>query len=129
VLGAVYQFEGQASVFLPNQGPCYRCIFPDPPPPGAVPSCQEAGVLGLVPGLIGCVQATETIKLLLKAGDTLVGRFLVYDALRMHFTELRMERDPKCWVCGDQSTVTELIEDEYSGGLRRTSEDASCAPW
>jgi adenylyltransferase/sulfurtransferase len=128
VLGAVYQFEGQASVFLPDQGPCYRCIFPEPPPPEAVPSCQEAGVMGVVPGLIGCIQATEAIKLLLGAGNTLVGRFLVYDALHMDFTELRMERDPTCPACGDQSAVAELIEDEFPGGLGRASEEASCAP-
>ncbi|MGD2177090.1 MAG: molybdopterin-synthase adenylyltransferase MoeB [Anaerolineae bacterium] len=128
VLGAVYQFEGQASVFLPDQGPCYRCIFPQPPPPGAVPSCQEAGVLGVVPGLIGCIQATETIKLLLGVGEPLVGRFLVYDARSMDFVELEMERDPECPVCGDQSTVTELMDEEFARRLRQGSEDASCAP-
>lgn len=131
VLGAVYQFEGQASVFLPGEGPCYRCIFPEPPPPGAVPSCQEAGVLGVVPGLIGCIQATETIKLLLGAGETLVGRFLIYDALNMDFTELRVERDRECPVCGDRPTVTELMDNELACELHeasQTAEDTSCVP-
>jgi adenylyltransferase/sulfurtransferase len=128
VLGAVYQLEGQASVFLPGQGPCYRCIFPEPPPPGAIPSCQEAGVLGAVPGLIGCIQATETIKLLLGTGETLAGRLLVYDALSMRFMELAIERDPECPTCGDQPTVAERMEYGASCGLRQTAEDASCAP-
>jgi adenylyltransferase/sulfurtransferase len=131
VLGAVYQFEGQASVFLPGEGPCYRCIFPEPPPLGAVPSCQEAGVLGVVPGLIGCIQATETIKLLLDAGSALVGRLLVYDALNMDFTELKVERDPECSVCGDRATVTELMDNEFACELHEASqaaEDTSRAP-
>jgi adenylyltransferase/sulfurtransferase len=128
VLGAVYQLEGQASVFLPGQGPCYRCIFPEPPPPGAVPSCQEAGVLGAVPGLIGCIQATETIKLLLGTGETLAGRLLVYDALSMRFMELAIERDPECPTCGDQPTVAERMEYGASCRLRQTAEDAPYAP-
>lgn len=130
VLGAVYQFEGQASVFCAEQGPCYRCVFPEPPPPDAIPSCQEAGVLGVVPGLIGCIQATEAIKLLVGAGETLVGRFVAYDALRMDFLELAVERDPECPACGDQSMITELTDYDFSSRLRQAfqaSEDASCA--
>jgi adenylyltransferase/sulfurtransferase len=110
VLGAVYQFEGQAAVFVPDAGPCYRCVFPEPPPPGAVPSCQEAGVLGVVPGVIGSIQATETLKLLLDVGETLAGRFLVFDALQMSFVDLEMARNPDCPVCGENPTVTELID-------------------
>ncbi len=109
VLGAVYQFEGQVGVFLPG-GPCYRCIFPEPPPRGAVASCQEAGVLGVVPGVIGSIQATETLKVLLEVGETLAGRFLVFDALHMSFMELEMARDPDCPVCGVHPTVTELVD-------------------
>lgn len=125
VLGAVFQFDGQASVFLPGEGPCYRCLFPQPPPPGAVPSCQEAGVFGAVPGVIGCIQATETIKLLLGLEGTLVGRFLVFDALSMDFMEVEMERNPQCPVCGEEPTVTELIDYEVFCGLREASEEAS----
>jgi adenylyltransferase/sulfurtransferase len=112
VLGAVLQFEGQASVFLPGEGPCYRCLFPEPPPANATPSCQEAGVLGAVPGVIGCIQAIETIKLLLGLGKTLVGRFLVFDGLSMEFTEIGIERNPQCPVCGEHPTVTELVDYE-----------------
>jgi adenylyltransferase/sulfurtransferase len=122
VLGAVYRFEGQASVFLPEEGPCYRCIFPEPPPPGAVPSCQEAGVLGVLPGVIGCIQATETIKLLLGVGQTLSGRFLVFDALRMEFIAVQMERDPECPVCGHQPTVMELMDYEFSCAVRQAGQ-------
>ncbi len=111
VLGAVYQFEGQAAVFPPC-GPCYRCVFPEPPPPGAVPSCQEAGVLGAVPGVIGSIQAAEALKLLLEVGRPLVGRFLVFDALQMEFTEMEMARDPDCPVCGEHPRITEMIDQE-----------------
>lgn len=109
VLGAVYQFEGQVGVFLPG-GPCYRCIFPETPPPGAVPSCQEAGVLGVVPGVIGSIQATETLKLLLELGETLRGRFLVFDALHATFMELEMAPNPDCPICGQHATITELVD-------------------
>ena len=122
VLGAVFQFDGQVSVFLPGEGPCYRCLFPTPPPPGAVPSCQEAGVFGAVPGVIGCIQATETIKLLLGLGKTLAGRFLVFDALSIKFLEVQMKRNPRCPVCGENPTVTELIDYELFCELGATPE-------
>jgi len=119
VFGAVFQFDGQASVFVPGNGPCYRCIFPSPPPPGAVPSCQEAGVFGAVPGVIGTIQAVETIKLILGLGSSLAGRLLVYDGLAGEFMEVKIERNPDCPVCGDHPTVTELIDYEEFCGLRR----------
>jgi len=125
--GAIFQFEGQASVFALGQGPCYRCLFPDPPPPGAVPSCQQAGVFGVLPGVIGCVQATETIKLLLGLGKTLAGRLLVFDALDMSFMEVRVNRDPQCPVCGDRPTVTELIDYEHFCGIPTAAEPKEVA--
>ena len=112
VFGAVYQFEGQAAVFRPGEGPCYRCIFPEPPPPDAVPSCQEAGVLGVVPGIIGSIQAAEALKLLLGVGETLTARFLVFDALHMSFMELETKPNPDCPVCGKHPTITELTDDQ-----------------
>ena len=108
--GSIFRFEGQASVFGVEGGPCYRCLYPEPPPPGLVPSCAEAGVLGVLPGIIGTIQATETIKLLLGIGQPLIGRFLVFEALRMRFRELTLRRDPECPVCGDHPTVTALID-------------------
>ncbi len=120
VLGAVYQFEGQVTVFRTGNGPCYRCIFPEPPPPGAVPSCQEAGVLGAVPGVIGTIQATETLKLLLDVGTTLRGRLLVFDALEMSFLELEMDQSPDCPICGEHPTITALTD----GG--REAHEAYC---
>ncbi len=110
--GAIFRFEGQASVFAAKSGPCYRCIYPEPPPPGLVPSCAEAGVFGVLPGIIGTIQATETIKLILGVGETLVGRLLVYDAMRMTFHELKVPKDPECPVCGKHPTVRELIDYE-----------------
>ncbi len=118
VLGAVFQFEGQATVFVPGQGPCYRCLFPVPPPPGSVPSCQEAGVFGAVPGVIGTIQAVETIKLLLDLGTSLVGRFLIFDALTMDFMDVKIERNPDCPLCGDHPTITGLIDYELFCSLR-----------
>jgi adenylyltransferase/sulfurtransferase len=106
--GSVSRFEGQATVFAADNGPCYRCLHPEPPPPGLVPSCAEAGVLGVLPGIIGTIQATETIKLLLGIGEPLVGRFIVYDALRMRFRELKLSRDPHCAVCGENPSILEL---------------------
>jgi molybdopterin/thiamine biosynthesis adenylyltransferase/rhodanese-related sulfurtransferase len=106
--GSISRFEGQATVFAAENGPCYRCLHPEPPPPGLVPSCAEAGVLGVLPGIIGTIQATETIKLLLGIGEPLVGRFIIYDALRMRFRELKLARDPECAVCGDSPTILEL---------------------
>jgi sulfur-carrier protein adenylyltransferase/sulfurtransferase len=108
VHGSIFQFEGMASVFVPNQGPCYRCLYPTPPPPGLVPSCAEAGVLGVLPGVVGLVQATETIKLLLGLGEPLVGRLLTYDALGMRFREVRLRRDPGCPLCGVAPTIKDL---------------------
>src|SRR5271170_8033292 len=108
VYGSIFRFEGQATVFAYEGGPCYRCLYPEPPPPGLVPSCAEGGVLGILPGTIGLIQATETIKILLGVGEPLVGRLLLYDALAMSFTELRLKRDPKCPLCGEVKTIREL---------------------
>jgi len=117
VYGAIFRFEGQASVFGRGGGPCYRCLFRDPPPPEAVPSCAEAGVLGVLPGLVGTIQATEAIKLLLGIGDTLAGRLLLVDALSMEFREVELRRDPACAVCGDVPSITGLIDYErFCGG-------------
>jgi molybdopterin/thiamine biosynthesis adenylyltransferase/rhodanese-related sulfurtransferase len=117
VHGSIFQFEGQTTVFDPSRGPCYRCLFPEPPPPGAAPSCQEAGVLGVLPGLIGCVQAVETLKLILGIGNSLVGRLLHFDTLSMDIKTLRLRKDPECPVCGEQPSVTELIDYEEFCGL------------
>jgi adenylyltransferase/sulfurtransferase len=116
--GSIFRFEGQASVFATKGGPCYRCLYPEPPPPGLVPSCAEGGVLGVLPGIIGVIQATETIKLMLGVGEPLIGRFLIYDALKMRFRELKLRRDPECPVCGDHPTVTALIDYEQFCGMR-----------
>src|SRR4051794_92011 len=110
VYGSIFRFEGQATVFAYEGGPCYRCLYPEPPPPGLVPSCAEGGVLGILPGMIGIVQATEAVKLILKKGEPLVGRLLLYDALAMRFRELRLRRNPECPVCGDNPTIKELID-------------------
>ncbi|GIW45792.1 MAG: hypothetical protein KatS3mg077_3074 [Candidatus Binatia bacterium] len=118
VHGSIFQFEGQASVFYPKKGPCYRCLFPEPPPPGAAPSCAEAGVLGVLPGLVGCVQALETIKLILGVGRPLIGRMIYFDTLSMEVRVHKLRRDPRCPVCGDQPTITELIDYEEFCGLR-----------
>ena len=115
--GSIFRFEGQASVFGAENGPCYRCLYPEPPPPGLVPSCAEGGVLGVLPGIIGTIQATETLKLLLGIGDPLIGRFLIFDALRMKFRELRLRKDPDCPVCGVNPTVRELIDYEQFCGV------------
>jgi adenylyltransferase/sulfurtransferase len=123
--GAIFRFEGQASVFAAKSGPCYRCIYPEPPPPGLVPSCAEAGVFGVLPGVIGTIQATETIKLILGAGETLVGRLLVYDAMRMTFHELKVPKDPECPVCGKHPTVRELIDYEAFCGMKQAEEPPS----
>ena len=127
VYGSIFRFEGQASVFATKDGPCYRCLYPEPPPPGLVPSCAEGGVLGVLPGIIGVIQATEAIKLILGAGEPLVGRFLIYDALRMKFRELKLRRDPECPVCGDHPTVTSLIDYEQFCGLK-PAPGAAAAP-
>ena len=111
--GSIFRFDGQATVFAHEKGPCYRCLYPEPPPPGTVPSCAEGGVLGILPGVIGLIQATETVKIILGKGETLSGRLLLYDALNMRFREVKIKRDPDCPVCGDNPTVTKLI-DYYS---------------
>ncbi len=116
--GSIFRFEGQASVFATKSGPCYRCLYPEPPPPGLVPSCAEGGVLGVLPGVIGTIQATESIKLILGAGSTLVGRLLLYDAWGMKFRELKLRRDPECPVCGDHPTVRQLIDYEEFCGVK-----------
>jgi adenylyltransferase/sulfurtransferase len=118
VYGSIFRFDGQASVFYPGQGPCYRCLYPEPPPPGEVPSCAEGGVLGILPGLIGCIQATEAVKLILGKGSLLVGRLLLYDALEMSFREFQVRRNPNCPACGDRPTVTALIDYEQFCGVR-----------
>ena len=115
--GSIFRFEGQASVFATKDGPCYRCLYPEPPPPGLVPSCAEGGVFGVLPGIIGVIQATETIKLVLGAGEPLIGRFLIYDALRMRFRELKLRKDADCPVCGTHPTVTKLIDYEQFCGV------------
>jgi adenylyltransferase/sulfurtransferase len=115
--GSIFRFEGQASVFATKNGPCYRCLYPEPPPPGLVPSCAEGGVLGVLPGVIGVIQATEAIKLITGIGEPLVGRFLIFDALRMKFRELKLRKDPDCPVCGTHPTVTKLIDYEQFCGI------------
>lgn len=127
VHGSIFQFEGQTTVFDPRHGPCYRCLFPEPPPPGAAPSCQEAGVLGVLPGLIGSVQAVETLKLILGIGNSLVGRLLHFDTLSMDIKTLKLRKDPECPVCGEQPTVTELIDYEEFCGLRAGADAGASA--
>ncbi len=117
VYGSIFRFEGQASVFYAEEGPCYRCLFPEPPPPGLVPSCAEGGVLGILPGTIGLVQATEAIKLILGIGEPLIGRLLLYDALGMTVDEVRLRKNPDCPVCGENPTLTELIDYEQFCGV------------
>jgi molybdopterin/thiamine biosynthesis adenylyltransferase len=118
VYGSIYQFDGQASVFLPGQDwPCYRCLFPEPPPPGTVPSCAEGGVFGVLPGIVGSIQAVEAIKLITGVGESLAGRLLLFNALDMEFTTVRLRWDPDCPVCGKNPTVTELIDYDAFCGL------------
>jgi adenylyltransferase/sulfurtransferase len=116
VYGSIFRFEGQLSVFYAKEGPCYRCLFPEPPPPGVVPSCAEGGVLGILPGTIGAMQATEAIKLILGIGESMIGRLVLYDALNMEFTEVKLRKNPNCPVCGENPTVTELIDYEQFCG-------------
>jgi len=118
VYASVFRFEGQASVFATEQGPCYRCLYPEPPPAGLVPSCAEGGILGILPGLLGVVQATEAIKLVLGAGEPLIGRLLLVDALGMRFRELRLRKNPQCPICGEQRTIKELIDYNQFCGIR-----------
>ena len=118
VYGSIFRFEGQASVFYAKEGPCYRCLYPEPPPPGLVPSCAEGGVLGVLPGIVGCMQALETIKLILGTGEPLIGRLLLFDALSMKFRELKLRKNPDCVICGTKPTVTKLIDYEQFCGIR-----------
>jgi adenylyltransferase/sulfurtransferase len=117
VYGSIFRFDGQASVFYPGGGgPCYRCLYPEPPPPGLVPSCAEGGVLGILPGIIGVIQATEAIKLIIGEGEPLIGRLLLFDALKMKFRELKLRRNPECPLCGENPTIKELIDyDAFCG--------------
>ena len=124
VYGSIFRFEGQASVFATKDGPCYRCLYPEPPPPGLVPSCAEGGVLGILPGVIGTIQATEVVKLIIGVGEPLINRFMIYDALRMRFRELKLRKDPECPVCGENPTVTALIDYEQFCGIVPASADA-----
>jgi len=118
VYGSIFRFEGQASVFATEKGPCYRCLYPEPPPPGLVPSCAEGGVLGILPGLVGVIQATEVIKLILGKGEPLIGRLLLVDALAMKFRELKLRKNPDCPVCGTHPTITKLIDYNEFCGIR-----------
>lgn len=120
VYGSIFRFEGQCTVFWATKGPCYRCLFPDPPPPGLVPSCAEGGVLGVLPGIIGVMQAIETIKIILGIGDPLIGRLVAFDALRMRFRELKLPKDPACPICGEKPTIRELIDYEQFCGAAAT---------
>jgi molybdopterin/thiamine biosynthesis adenylyltransferase/rhodanese-related sulfurtransferase len=128
VYGSIFRFEGQAAVFAAEGGPCYRCLHPEPPPPGLVPSCAEGGVLGVLPGIIGTIQATEAIKLILGIGEPLIGRFLIYDALRMRFRDLTLNKDPDCPVCGINPVIRELRELEaYCTPVREHAEESMAA--
>ncbi|MGA9061768.1 MAG: molybdopterin-synthase adenylyltransferase MoeB [Terracidiphilus sp.] len=124
VYGSIFRFEGQASVFSTRRGPCYRCLYPEPPPPGLVPSCAEGGVLGILPGLVGVIQATEVIKLILDKGEPLIGRLLLVDALAMRFREVKLRKNPECPVCGQNPTVTGLIDyQQFCGIAPQTSQE------
>ena len=129
IYGCILRFEGQASVFYSKEGPCYRCLYPEPPPPGLVPSCAEGGVLGVLPGTVGLIQATETIKLILGKGETLVGRLMIFDALGMKFRELKLRKDKDCPICGEAPTITELIDYEEFCGIPSTVEEADNTEW
>jgi adenylyltransferase/sulfurtransferase len=129
VYGSIFRFEGQATVFAYEGGPCYRCLYPEPPPPGLVPSCAEGGVLGILPGTIGLIQATETVKLILGIGQPLVGRLLLYDALAMRFRELKLRKNPECPVCGDHPTITKLIDyEQFCGILKPVTTEGDIDP-
>ncbi|MCS6885651.1 MAG: molybdopterin-synthase adenylyltransferase MoeB [Acidobacteriota bacterium] len=124
VYGSIFKFEGQASVFYAKEGPCYRCLYPEPPPPGLVPSCAEGGVLGILPGVIGLIQATEVIKLILGCGELLIGRLLLFDALRMKFREMKLRKNPSCPLCGPNATITKLIDYQQFCGITRKVEES-----
>jgi len=120
IYGSIFRFEGQATVFDPTRGPCYRCLYPEPPPPGMVPSCAEGGVLGILPGTIGLIQATETIKLILGVGEPLIGRLLLYNALDAKYREVKIQKDPDCPVCSKNPTITQLIDYEQFCGIKKS---------
>jgi adenylyltransferase/sulfurtransferase len=122
VYGSIFRFEGQVSVFYAKEGPCYRCLYPEPPPPGLVPSCAEGGVLGILPGIIGLMQATEAVKLIIGKGETMIGRLLLYDALAMKFRELKLRKDQKCPICGTNPTIHALIDYEQFCGIGTPAE-------
>ena len=125
VYASIFRFEGQVSVFDARRGPCYRCLFPEPPPPGLVPSCADGGVLGVLPGIVGSLQTNEAIKLAAGIGETLIGRLLLFDALVTEFSEVRVERNPDCPVCGEHPTITEYIDYvEFCSGRPTTTEGA-----
>lgn len=132
VYGSIFQFDGQVSIFYAAKGPCYRCLYPAPPPPGMVPSCAEGGVLGVLPGIIGCLQALETMKLILGRGDLLIGRLVLFDALKMKFRELKLKKDPACPICGEKPTIKSLIDYEQfcgiSGEEKKTVSDFEIQP-
>ena len=127
VYGSIFRFDGQATVFFPPHGPCYRCLYPEPPPPDLVPNCAEGGVLGILPGLIGVVQATETVKLILGAGRPLLGRLLLYDALDMSFREMKVRKNPRCPICGEHPTIRELIDYQEFCGLHSPAKPAEAS--
>ena len=129
VYGSIFRFEGQASVFWAGKGPCYRCLYPEPPPPGLVPSCAEGGVLGILPGIVGTIQATEAIKLLLGTGTPLLGRLLLFDALEMSFRELKLRRDPLCPLCGANPTIRSLVDYEEFCGVSAPADPALATDW
>ena len=118
VYGSIFRFEGQITIFGAPGGPCYRCLYPEPPPPGLVPSCAEGGVLGVLPGIVGAIQAAETLKLIIGKGEPLIGRLLLFDALAMRFRELKLRKNPECPVCGEHPTITKLIDYEEFCGIR-----------
>jgi molybdopterin/thiamine biosynthesis adenylyltransferase/rhodanese-related sulfurtransferase len=124
VYGSIFRFEGQASVFSAEKGPCYRCLYPEPPPPGLVPSCAEGGVLGVLPGIVGAIQAAETLKIILGIGDVLIGRLLLIDALTMQFRQLKLRKNPDCPICGQQPTIRQLIDYEVFCGTSVREADA-----
>jgi adenylyltransferase/sulfurtransferase len=127
VYGSIFRFDGQASVFFAEQGPCYRCLFPEPPPPGLVPSCAEGGVLGVLPGVIGSIQSTEALKLILGIGEPLIGKLLLYDALDMSFQTVKLKKNPECKICGENPEITELIDYEAFCGMPVHDHDAGSA--
>ncbi|MGY8762620.1 MAG: molybdopterin-synthase adenylyltransferase MoeB [Nitrospinaceae bacterium] len=130
IYGCILRFEGQASVFYSKEGPCYRCLYPEPPPPGLVPSCAEGGVLGILPGIIGLIQATEVVKLILGKGETLIGRLMLFDALGMKFREMKLRKDKDCPICGENPTIKELIDyEQFCGIPSAAEEEAESAEW